>query len=53
MSEQDINDSTYCDECQGPLAIPSDEDYDSTILYKRIHSVHCVKAEQSTPILPA
>ena len=51
MSEQGINDSTYCDDCQGPLAIPSDEDYDLTKLYKRIHSVHCAKAEHFTPMV--
>jgi hypothetical protein len=36
----DINKTTYCNECQGPLALPN-EKYDPTKLYTRIHSIHC------------
>jgi hypothetical protein len=42
MSEvEDVNAATYCNECQGPLVIPTVSDYDPTILYKRLHSIHC------------
>jgi hypothetical protein len=40
----DINKTTYCNECQGPLALTSEE-YDPTKLYTRIHSIHCSKAK--------
>jgi hypothetical protein len=36
----DVNEATKCSECQGPLALTTDE-YDPTVLYKRVHSIDC------------
>jgi hypothetical protein len=48
---EDVNKSTYCDECQGPLALPDNEEYDSTRLYTRVHSVTCSEAKDDLPEL--
>jgi hypothetical protein len=40
ITVKDINKSTYCDECQGPLAL-TNKQYNPTKLYTRIHSIDC------------
>ena len=48
---EDVNKSTYCDECQGPLALSDNEQYDPTKLYTRVHSVTCSEAKDDLPEL--
>lgn len=49
---EDVNKSTYCDECQGPLALPDNEEYDPTKLYSRVHSVTCSNSPEDEDDLP-